>query len=1246
MENPVNVGYTSAGTHELWVWLQDANNGFRTVAQNNVVLSPGAGTMTFTLTVAGDAAAGTGYQWVARMLPQGWSTVDDAIAIFTQAASVQVDNPGGGSDEYAVTPDVIALYHFNGNYKDASANGISLSSTGGVQRISSNLDWMANPAGEVVRFSEAGDTLSVSIPDSLVTPNGDSSITVEARIFVRGYKGWGVGNLPIIDLTQDWDCNLGVRDRKWGEPRGPNIWGNAAEVVNAQDVANLLTLNQWHLVQLSYDGSSGDVTARIDGTVAGSTNKPLNASRTSNWTLTLGNFNGDIDEVVLRQSAEPSSTEPPLPDTTSPTVALSGPSGTVTGAFVVNAGFSEAVTGFDASDLAATGGVISAVSGAGNSFSFVVTPLIEGTVTVRLPAGTVVDLAGNPNTASNIVSVVHEQPVTGGGGDEDAVAIYTFGGNFDDSSGNGYHLLNAGGVSLVGGAARFSGAGQSLTVSIPDSVLQSAAQAMSIETRILPRNYVGWSNDNFPMVSLYQDWDSSLQLHDNIWAADRAPAVSAGILELVSPSDWKTLAPAGQWHTLKISYDGIGTVDVLINGSVVSSTAWQPTVSRNNDWVLTLGNIDGDLDDVKVRTSVPPSFAGRVAGDASTVQAAGSILGFTQGLTAEYYEGEDFNQLRTTRIDSSIDFDWGASSPGPQVSADGFSVRWRGCISPTYTETFILHATADEGVRVWVDDVLVINQWGAGTVNEHTANVDLRAGIPAVLVFEYVERSGDALAKLEWSSPRQSREVIPPNRFTMNESNAQQTILASYPGSWGEWVASARSNGTNLSTPGANIDGDYFVDLLEYALGESPGTGIAATSSAGMRLETEGPAENVSVSFRRPSAVGDLQYIVETSADGNHWSALDFGPNVTISRHRDGTETVRYSDVDGDSSLTESGFARLRVDLEGSAYSATTQPCGWYRTALHKGYQSLGISLIKPAILAGRIDESFGESISYLGGGDLMALFEDGQRYYLEVRSGSWEGHRIGIDTARSTSTLVVFDPTASGNTLDELPAETRGAAFAIRPHHTLGEFLAKERLTAGRNPSTTDQVHFYRGDRIGYDSYFLLDAGDDLHYWTTLSNASLADGTGTIIVPGEGIFLERAASDPVTLTTTGVVRLGAFVQPLHTGYNFIAEPFPYTSSPSQRRLLIDNGIRGSIDPSDADQIHVWRGDDNEEVESYSGYFLLDAGEGSGYRYWTELSNAALLNHNDSRILKPGRAAFFLRRGNAMEHYEFKRTGE
>jgi hypothetical protein len=69
-----------------------------------------------------------------------------------------------------------------------------------------------------------------------------------------------------------------------------------------------------------------------------------------------------------------------------------------------------------------------------------------------------------------------------------------------------------------------------------------------------------------------------------------------------------------------------------------------------------------------------------------------------RGLFGQYYMGGDFNDLRLTRTDSTINFAWGNNSPdGESLPADNFSVRWTGFVTPKFTERYTFQTISDDG---------------------------------------------------------------------------------------------------------------------------------------------------------------------------------------------------------------------------------------------------------------------------------------------------------------------------------------------------------------------------------------------------------------------------------------------------------------------------------------------------------------------------------------------------------------------
>ncbi len=96
-------------------------------------------------------------------------------------------------------------------------------------------------------------------------------------------------------------------------------------------------------------------------------------------------------------------------DGTPPDVTLASGVGAYTNAaFSVTATFTEPVTGFVAGDVTVANGTVQNFTGSDDSYSFDVSPLADGPVSVSVGAGVAQDLAGNPNTASNSINTTYD----------------------------------------------------------------------------------------------------------------------------------------------------------------------------------------------------------------------------------------------------------------------------------------------------------------------------------------------------------------------------------------------------------------------------------------------------------------------------------------------------------------------------------------------------------------------------------------------------------------------------------------------------------------------------------------------------------------------------------------------------------------------------------------------------------------------------------------------------------------------
>jgi glucose/arabinose dehydrogenase len=135
------------------------------------------------------------------------------------------------------------------------------------------------------------------------------------------------------------------------------------------------------------------------------------------------------------------------------------------------------------------------------------------------------------------------------------------------------------------------------------------------------------------------------------------------------------------------------------------------------------------------------------------------------GLLGQYFDNQDFTNLKFTRTDRTLNFNWGRGAPASSMEADTFSVRWTGRVEPRYSETYTFESTTDDGVRVWVNGQPIIDRFVDQPATAATGQITLQAGQKYDIRVDYYENGGDALARLAWSSPSQSKQIIPTSQL-------------------------------------------------------------------------------------------------------------------------------------------------------------------------------------------------------------------------------------------------------------------------------------------------------------------------------------------------------------------------------------------------------------------------------------------------------------------------------------------------
>jgi glucose/arabinose dehydrogenase len=132
------------------------------------------------------------------------------------------------------------------------------------------------------------------------------------------------------------------------------------------------------------------------------------------------------------------------------------------------------------------------------------------------------------------------------------------------------------------------------------------------------------------------------------------------------------------------------------------------------------------------------------------------------GILGEYFNNRDFTDLKLTRIDPNVDFNWGRGTPDFLIDPDTFSVRWTGQLQARSTGTYTFGATSDDGMRVLINGQPIIDNLVPTTPGdaEVTGTIDFVSGQRYDFRVEYVNVTGRAFSRLTWEGPGVTKQVI------------------------------------------------------------------------------------------------------------------------------------------------------------------------------------------------------------------------------------------------------------------------------------------------------------------------------------------------------------------------------------------------------------------------------------------------------------------------------------------------------
>ncbi len=251
--------------------------------------------------------------------------------------------------------------------------------------------------------------------------------------------------------------------------------------------------------------------------------------------------------------------------------------------------------------------------------------------------------------------------------------------------------------------------------------------------------------------------------------------------------------------------------------------------------------------------AVKPGFVN--SGIASATFLNSSAIGTGTGLRGSYWSNTTPATFTSpgfsvppslVRTDAVVNFNWGNGSPDPSISTDHFIARWTGAVQPQFNETYTFYTTTDDGVRLWVNGQLIIDEWVDQGPTEWSGSINLVAQQRYNIQMDYYENGGGAEALLSWSSPSTVKVIIPQTQL-YPVSNPPPVVVLNSPTNNSTYTAAASVTiGADAAAQYNTLDhvsfyaGSTFVGSVSNIPYTITATGLAAASYALKAVAVDG----------------------------------------------------------------------------------------------------------------------------------------------------------------------------------------------------------------------------------------------------------------------------------------------------------------------------------------------------------------------------------------------------------------------
>ena len=244
-----------------------------------------------------------------------------------------------------------------------------------------------------------------------------------------------------------------------------------------------------------------------------------------------------------------------------------------------------------------------------------------------------------------------------------------------------------------------------------------------------------------PYVS--EDEVKVLQFNMN---AHRQLALEAALKSIVLLKNEKHVLPLDK-NIKSIALIGEDAVDARLGGYS----------GPGNNKINILEGIKQELTTTGVKTIIYSPGPG-IKSNEWTVVPADYLLHYDNGKKEQGLKGLYFDNIllqgvtKNERIDNKIDFHWTFNAPANAIENDFYSIRWEGNIKAPATGNFKIGIDGDDGYRLYLNDILIVDHWQKQTYSTSLADYHFEKNKEYKIKVEFFEPAANGKIKLIWNA--------------------------------------------------------------------------------------------------------------------------------------------------------------------------------------------------------------------------------------------------------------------------------------------------------------------------------------------------------------------------------------------------------------------------------------------------------------------------------------------------------------